>query len=162
MTPEMLSLYGEASFALGQLNEMAQRLPDSKRFIKAYVIKEALLSSAIEGIQTTLINLFTHPLKDSKPNKDTQLVLNYTNALDAALQMLLKEKLPLVIRVILKAHEILMSTGEGDKATPGQFRKQSVRVGNLIPPPPPLVPSLMSKLEKYINETSDSAPVLRL
>lgn len=152
---EIMSLYGEASFALGQLNEMSQRLPDPKRFIKAYVIKEALLSSAIEGIHTTLIKVFTHPLKDSLPNKDTQLVLNYTHALDNALHMLLDQKLPLALRVILKAHETLMSAGEGDKATPGHFRKQSVQVGHLIPPPASEVMNLMSSLEKYMNEHSE-------
>lgn len=49
ISAEMMELYGETSFALGQLNEMCQRLPDPQRFIKAYVIKEALFTSAIEG-----------------------------------------------------------------------------------------------------------------
>lgn len=161
LNTEMISLYGEASFALGQLNETSLRLPDSKRFIKAYVIKEALLSSAIEGIHTSLIDIFTHPLEKSKPNKDTQLVLNYTYALEKALSMLKDESLPLVVRVILGAHEALMSFGEGDKAAPGCFRKQSVRVGNLVPAPAPEVPNLMSRLEKYINEPSEIPPLIR-
>jgi Fic family protein len=160
MSAEMLSLYGETSFALGQLNEMSQRLPDPKRFIKAYVIKEALLSSAIEGIHTTLLEVFTHSLGDVKLSKDTQLVLNYTHALDIALHMLLEEQLPLVSRVILKAHEALMNTG-GDKATPGYFRKQSVRVGELVPPPATEVANLMSGLEKYINEPSDLPSLIK-
>lgn len=154
MNSEILTLYGEASFALGQLNEMGQRLPDPKRFIKAYVIKEALLTSAIEGIHTTLLDIFTHPLGNTKLSRDTQLVLNYTHALDAALHMFLQEELPLVLRVILKAHETLMRTEEGEKASPGLFRKQSVRVGELIPPIAPEIPKLMSDLEKYINEPS--------
>ena len=80
---ETMILYGEASFALGQLNEMCQRLPDPQRFIKAYVVKEALLSSAIEGIHTTLIEVYTHPLGDGKAS-NCQLVLNYTRAFDEA------------------------------------------------------------------------------
>jgi Fic family protein len=59
MNAEIISLYGEASFALGQLNEMSERLPNPNRFIKAYVIKEALLSSSIEGIYTTLVEAFS-------------------------------------------------------------------------------------------------------
>lgn len=161
LTPEIMSLYGEASFALGQLNEMCLRLPDPKRFIKTYVIKEALLSSAIEGIHTTLVDVLTPQLRESKLSKDTQLVLNYTKALDTALSMLKNEGLPLVSRVILQAHEALMSIGEGDKAAPGSFRKQSVRVGDLIPPPAPEVPHLMSKLENYINSPSDLPPLIR-
>ncbi|MCX7337957.1 MAG: Fic family protein [Alphaproteobacteria bacterium] len=158
---EMMSLYGEASYALGQLNETSQRLPDPKRFIKAYVIKEALLSSSIEGIHTTLIDVFTHTLGDSRPSKETQLVLNYTQALDAALTMIQDQGLPLVNRVILKSHEALMSTGDGDKSTPGHFRKQSVRVGDLIPPPAQEIPNLMSGLERYINESSNLPPLIK-
>lgn len=162
LTPEMMSLYGEASFALGQLNEMSRRLPSQERFIKAYVIKEALLSSAIEGIHTTLIDVFTSPLGYGKQTKETQLVLNYTQALGAALSMLRDEELPLVMRVILKAHEVLMSTsGDANQATPGCLRQQSVRVGSLIPPPAPELPSLMSALERYINEPSSLPPLIQ-
>jgi Fic family protein len=60
-----MSLYGECSFALGQLNEMCLRLPDSKRFIKAYVINEALLSPAIEGIHTILVDVLTYLVHES-------------------------------------------------------------------------------------------------
>jgi Fic family protein len=147
---EIMSLYGEASFALGQLNEMSIRLSDPKRFIKAYVIKEGLLSSAIEGIHTTLIDIFTHPLGSLKASKETKLVLNYAEALDAALHMLKCEGFPLVTRVILRAHEALLSAGDGE-AAPGNFRKQSVRVGDFVPPPAPEVPKLMGLLENYIN-----------
>ena len=161
MSNEMMTLYGETSFALGQLNEMGQRLPDPKRFIKTYVIKEALLSSAIEGIHTTLIDIFTHPLGNTQLSRDTQLVLNYTHALDAALQMRPQEELPLALRVILKAHETLMQTKEGERASPGLFRKQSVRVGELTPPMAPEIPKLMSDLEKYINEPSELPALIK-
>jgi Fic family protein len=160
ISAEVISLYGEASFVLGQLNEMSERLPDPKRFIKAYVIKEALLSSAIEGIHTTLIEVFTNPLGESKPSKNTQLVLNYTHALDAALNIILHDGLPLVSRVMLKAHEALMG-GEGDKSAPGHFRQQSVRVGELVPPPATEVEKLMSSLEKYIDEPSGVPPLIK-
>lgn len=161
LNAELMSLYGEASFRLGQLNEMSQRLPDPSRFIKAYIIKEALLTSAIEGIHTTLIDVYTRPLAESKPNKNTQLVLNYTKALDVSLQMIKDEGLPIVSRVILKAHEALMTAGEGDKSSPGAYRKQSVSVGNHVPPPASEVPRLMSELEKYINEPSDLPPLIK-
>lgn len=158
---EVMSLYGQASFALGQLNEMSMRLPDPKRFIKAYVIKEALLSSSIEGIHTTLLQIFTYPLGEPKPNKDTQLVLNYTKALDTALAMIKDEGLPLVNRVLLKTHEVLMSAGKGDKSTPGIYRKQSVRVGDHVPPLASEIENLMSRLEKYINEPADLPPLIK-
>lgn len=155
----IMVLYGEASFALGQLNEMSQRLPDINRFIKAYVIKEALLSSAIEGIHTTFIDVLTHSLNPSQPDKNVQLVLNYTKALDKALTMLTKEGFPLATRVILAAHRLLLSNGEGDKAAPGCYRKQAVQVGSLIPPIASEVPNLMAALEAYIHEV-DGIPAL--
>lgn len=108
LTPELMSIYGEASFSLGQLNEVGLRLPDASRFIKAYVIKEALLSSAIEGIHTTLMDVFSVRTHANNPNKDTQLVLNYTKALEVTLKMLQEENFPLVSRVILRAHEALL------------------------------------------------------
>ena len=154
MTAEIIELYGEALFALGKLNEMYEKLPDPKRFVKAYVIKEALLTSDIEGIHTTLIEAFTKPLNDSHTKHDTQLVLNYSKAMDAALDMIVNENFPLVTRVILKAHETLMNEGESSKSSPGAFRKQSVKVGNLVPPPATEIPNLMKDLETYMNTPS--------
>jgi len=154
-------LYGEAMHELGKLNEMAHRLPDAHRFIKAYIIKEALLTSAIEGVHTTLIDVFTQPLLGSKPEKDLQLVMNYTKALDAALSMIRVEVLPIVTQVMCKAHEILMHYGAGDKSDPGNFRRQSVMVGNLVPPPAMKIPDLMSDLERYINLDETMPPLIK-
>lgn len=160
LSSHITELYGQAHFSLGQLNAMSKRLPSIARFIKAYVIKEALLSSAIEGIHTTLVEVFTQPLETNKPNKETQLVLNYTHALQAALDMIQKEGYPLANRVILAAHKTLMS-GQGDKSAPGNYRKQSVKVGNLVPPSAPHIPELMAQLEKYINQNQDFPPLIQ-
>lgn len=161
LTPALMSVYGEASFALGQLNEMCFRLPDTNRFTRAYVIKEALLSSAIEGIHTTLIDVFSLKSNEYKPDKDTQLVLNYTKALKVSLSMLQEENFPLVSRVILRAHEALLSGGHGNNKTPGHYRKQSVRVGSLVPPPAPEVLTMIGELERYINEPDDLPALIR-
>lgn len=152
----LVALSNQASGALARVNEMAKSLRNPERFIKAYVIKEALLSSEIEGIHTTLTDAFTQLLDGTKINKDTQLVLNYKEASDVAVKMLKEENLPLVTRVILEAHRVLMSKGEGERANPGEFRKQSVRVGDLIPPPAQEVPGLMSSLEKFMNVNEES------
>ncbi len=152
-------LYGEAMLSLGKLNEMTNNVPDINRFIKAYVIKEALLSSAIEGIHTTLVDVFTQPLLESKPTKATQLVMNYIEALNNAINLIKEENLPIYSRVILNAHKALMEIGEGDQADPGNFRKQAVKVGTLVPPSPLQVPGLMADLERYMN-TDDTLPPL--
>lgn len=161
ITPELLSIHGQALFELGKLNEVADRLPNKERFVKAYIIKEAMLSSAIEGIHTTLIDVLTSPLEGIKPNKQTQLVLNYMSALEAGIGMMTNEQMPLCVRLLKNIHEILMSDGEGERSLPGQFRTQSVRVGNLVPPPAPDVPELMHQLEQYIHRDDTLSPLIR-
>jgi Fic family protein len=79
---ELLDLYSAALYQLAQLNEVTNRLPDRSRFLKAYIIKEAMFSSEIEGIHTTLLELFTQLVTETRLSKATQLVLNYTKALD--------------------------------------------------------------------------------
>lgn len=153
LAPEILELYSQAVYNLGRLNETSKRLPDQKRFIKAYIIKEALLSSAIEGIHTTLADVFTHTQDESiKATKNTQLVINYIQALDVAIEMMQQQELPICSRVILAVHSALLANIDGEKATPGIYRKQTVKVGDLVPPMAPKIPELMSTLEKYINE----------
>jgi len=157
----IMELYGETMHHLGKLKEMTNHVPDIQRFIKAYVIKEALLSSAIEGIHTTMLDVFTQPLLDSQPLKSTQLVMNYTQAIDTTINMIKKEGMPISNRVILSAHKTLMQKGEGDKADPGHYRKQAVKVGNLTPPPPNHIPDLMAQLEKFINTDETLPPLIK-
>jgi len=160
ITESLLKLFGEAQGSLEKLNTIADRLPDKERFIRAYVIKEALLSSSIEGIHTTLIDVFTQVLDEKQTSKETELVLNYTKALDAALNLITQENLPLTTRVLRTAHETLL-TQTSSKADPGNYRKQSVRVGNLIPPDAQKIPELMSQLEHFINAENSHQPLIK-
>ncbi len=153
-------LYGEAMLHLGKLSEISQRLPDIHRFLKAYVIKEALLSSEIEGVHTTILDVFTQLLLDSKPTKETQLVLNYVEAVTSAVRMIQKEVLPISSRIILKTHELLMS-GEGDHSNPGHYRTQMVKVSSLVPAPPVKINELMSELEQFININETLPPLIK-
>ena len=163
ITPKMLELYSQAMYNLGSLNEAYSRLPDQKQFIKDFIIKEALLSSAIEGIHATLADVLTHTQDESiKIDKNTQLVINYIKALDTAINLMREQNLPICSRVILAAHQTLLSCGDGDKAAPGAYRKQAVKVGNLIPPMAPNIPELMSDLDKYINEDSSLPPLIKI
>ena len=158
MDESITNVHGQAMLQLGKLEEMAKNIPDIKRFLKAYIIKEALLSSSIEGIYTTLLDVFTQPLLLTKPNKNIQLVTNYTKALDIALNMIKQQNLPITSRVLLSAHEALMSLGQGDQSNPGNYRKQAVKVGTLTPAPPFKIPELISDLEYFINQ--DKTPAL--
>ncbi|MBV8660604.1 MAG: Fic family protein [Candidatus Dependentiae bacterium] len=160
LTSETLELYQEALKNIEKLNEASRQIPDQKRFIKSYVIKEAMLSSAIEGIHTTLFDIFTH-IQDtsSKQNKNTQLVVNYVQALDLAIEMMINKNLPISSRIICAAHQALLSGDNGNNANPGNYRKQAVKVGNLTPAPAQKIADLMSDLEKFINEDT-TLPVL--
>ena len=161
MTPEISELYHEAMKSIEKLHAISKQIPDQKRFIKSYIIKEALLSSAIEGIHTTLIDVFTHTQNtfSSKINKSTQLVVNYVQALDVAINMMNHDNLPISSRIMCAAHQALLSGKEGDYAAPGIYRKQTVKVADLVPAPAQKISELMSDLEKYINE-DDTLPVL--
>lgn len=150
--PETMELYSQTLLYFGKLNETANRLADLKRFINAYVTKEAILSSDIEGIHTTLVNVYTKQLLKTAPDKDTKLVLNYSDALFSTIKSIEEDGLPISSRIIRKAHEILMQTNRGSKSDAGNYRKQSVSVGNLIPPPATEISSLMHSFELFINE----------
>lgn len=82
----MLQIYEQAMLALGKLNEAGRKLPNKERFIKAYIFKEALLSSEIENIQTTLLDVFTQACGATPINKEINLIVHYTQALYASLQ----------------------------------------------------------------------------
>jgi Fic family protein len=151
MDDEIIQKLIDTAFHLGRLNEMSRRLPNIDRFIKAYVLKEAMLSSEIEGIFTTLANVFTTPTNEQQDH-DTKLVLNYTKAIGTAVSMVKNEGFPIVTRVLLRTHEELMRIDESGKSSPGEFRLQSVRVGDLIPPPAFKVPSLISEWETFVNQ----------
>lgn len=159
---EIIQKLIEAAFHLGRLNEMSRRLPDIDRFIKAYVIKEAMLSSEIEGIFTTLADVFTTPSFDEHQDHDTKLVLNYTKAINTAISMVKEEGFPIVTRVFLKTHEQLLAMNESSKSSPGNFRQQSVRVGDFIPPSANKVPSLISELENFINQDISSHELIKI
>ena len=118
LSQEIIELYTDTIFNLGKLNEMSHSISDQKRFINSYVIKEAVLSCAIEGIHTTLVDIFTYSHDESiqVASKDTQLVVNYIAALEKAMTLIKDENLPICSRVILAAHETLLSRGQGTVA----------------------------------------------
>jgi len=158
---EMISLYGKAMKQLGQLEEMLQRIPDSSRFLRAYITKEAMLSSEIEGINTTIAEVFSFEHREyQKYRSDTRLVLNYIDAMQLGLTALKEGRLPLSTRVILQCHRQLLA-GTDDNADPGNLRRQQVRVGNLLPAPAPHVPGLIAELERFINQDSSTLPLIK-
>jgi Fic family protein len=159
---EIVELYGQAMQSLGRLDEVRTRIPSKQRFLDVYVTKEALLSSQIEGIDTTLTLVLEYKARQKLPeNEDVEEVLNYVDAMNHALKLLRDEGLPIVSRVLRESHAVLLTGARGKQRVPGEFRKGAVRVGPLIPPPAHYVEDLIANLEKYINEDTATLPLIR-
>ena len=161
-----------ASFALGRLDGVTSILPDASLFVSMYASKEALLSSQIEGTQSSLSDLllFTSKAKpvgvpNGVPN-DVQEVSNYLTAMKHGLDRI-REGFPISLRLLREIHERLLYKSQGSTKQPGEFRSSQnwiggIRPGNarFVPPPPEHVLGLMSNLEKFIHADTSEIPFL--
>ena len=161
---------GKVSYALGKLDAICDVLPETNLFIYLYVRKEALLSSQIEGTQSSLIDVFSYEnyKVSTTPIYDVEEVTNYIKALNKGLSVLNDNELPLCNRLLKTLHKILMQGVRGEKKSPGEFRKSQnwiggTRPGNAIfvPPPSEYVEKLMSDLEKFIHKQNIS-PLIKI
>ena len=156
-----------ATLALGRLDAVSTLLPDEAFFLYSYVRKEAVLSSQIEGTQSSLSDLLRFELDDAPgvPFEDVVEVSNYVAALEQGMRRL-EEGFPLCNRLIREMHEVLLSRGRGSGKSPGDFRRSQnwiggTRPGNaaFVPPPHTAVPDCMAALERFFHVT-DGLPVL--
>ena len=162
------SLIEEANRALGRLDGVTSILPDTPLFLYMYVRKEALLSSQIEGTQSSLSDLLLFESDEAPgvPLDDVQEVSNYVAAMNYGLERL-RGGFPLSLRLIKEIHEVLLAKGRGATKQPGEFRRSQnwiggTRPGNatFVPPPPDRVMDCMGELEKFIYAEEPSLPVL--
>jgi Fic family protein len=167
-TPELRNKFDQALLALGRLDSVSTLLPDTSLFLYMYVRKEAVLSSMIEGTQSSLSDLLLFELDQEPgvPLDDVREVSNYVAALDHGLR-LLEESLPLSLRLFREIHGVLLTKGRGSNLTPGEFRRSQnwiggTRPGNaaFVPPPAEKVPECMSKLELFLQDQPKPTPVL--
>ena len=167
-TPELRSKFDQALLALGRLDSVSTLLPDTALFLYMYVRKEAVLSSMIEGTQSSLSDLLLFELDQEPgvPLDDVREVSNYVAALDHGLR-LLEEGLPLSLRLFREIHGVLLTKGRGSNQTPGEFRRSQnwiggTRPGNaaFVPPPAEEVLECMSKLELFLHDQPEPTPVL--
>ena len=164
-------LYGRleaANRAIGRLDGVASILPDTPLFLYMYVRKEALLSSQIEGTQSSLSELLLFESEDvpGVPLDDVQEVSNYIGAMNHGLNRI-REGFPLSLRLIREIHEALLSKGRGSTKQPGEFRRSQnwiggTRPGNalFVPPHPDRVMDLMAGLEEFIHADTPELPFL--
>lgn len=157
-----------ASHALGHLDGIASLLPEKMLFRHIFVRKEAVLSSRIEGTQSSLSDLLLFEMGETPgvPFDDVVEVSNHVAALEHGMRRL-REDFPLSNRLIREVHDMLMRRGRGSNQTPGEFRRSQnwiggTRPGNavFVPPPHTDVQDCMSALKCFLHNTADGLPIL--
>lgn len=160
--------FDQALLALGRLDSVSVFLPDTSLFLYMYVRKEAVLSSMIEGTQSSLSDLLLFEFRHQPgvPLDDVQEVSNYVAALNHGLKRL-EEGFPLSLRLIKEIHGVLLSKGRGRECDPGEFRRSQNWIGGscpgnaaFVPAPPEYVQECMGKLELFWHDQPDKTPVL--
>ena len=161
-------LLESATLALGRLDGVSAMIPDKDIFLYAYVRKEALLSSQIEGTQSSLSDLLLYEMEEAPglPIDDVEEVSNYVAALEHGLSRL-EGGFPLSNRLIREIHGVLLARGRGSDKMPGEFRRSQnwiggARPGNAVYVPPPHTAALdcMSDLERFLHARDDGLPIL--
>jgi len=156
-----------AERALGRLDGITMLLPRQELFLYMYVRKEAVLSSQIEGTQSTLTDLlrFETEAQAGEPIDDIRKVSNYVDAMMYGLERL--EELPLSLRLIREMHARLLQSGRGGTKSPGEFRRTQnwiggSRPGNALYVPPPVteLDTCLDALERFMHEDSSRLPAL--
>jgi Fic family protein len=158
-----------ANRALGRLDGISTLLPDTSLFVYNYVRKEAVLSSQIEGTQSSLSDLllFENHEMPGVPLDDVREVSNYVRALEHGLGRVRKENFPISSRLLRELHDILLEGDRGASKAPGEFRRSQVWLGSarpknasFVPPPFDYVEDLMANLENFIHDTPTRTPTL--
>lgn len=161
-------LHGEAQLALGRLDGIVSLLPAPEQFLYAYVRKEAVASSQIEGTQSSLSDLLAYEITAAPgiPVEDVREVSDCVAAYEHADQRM-TAGFPLSLRLICEAHEKLLAGGRGKDQSPGQFRRSQNWIGGsrpgnarFVPPPADEVPDCMGALEKFLHDDPVKTPPL--
>jgi Fic family protein len=171
LTGALRERLSEADYALGRLDGAVLTLPNPDLFVFMYVRKEAVLSSQIEGTQSSLQNLLAAEaqLFDPETPKDVQEVANYVRALNHGLERL--AELPVSVRLIREIHAVLMERVRGGQLTPGDLRTSQNWIGpagatlstaTFVPPPPQEVPQALSDLEEFLHGGAGLPPLVQV
>ena len=168
MATGILPLLSKADIALGRLDGIVKVIPDPDFFVGMYVRREAVLSSQIEGTQSSLEDLLEVELEPETDDRNSDVgdIVNYVSAMNFGLARL--HDLPLSLRLIREIHEELLRDGRGGHATPGEFRTTqnwigpsgaSLKQATFVPPPVPEMKEALYALENYLHSEGET-PVL--
>jgi len=158
-----------ANQGLGRLNGMTRLLPDVRFLLYLYVRKEALVSSQIEGTQSSFTDLllFENEAVPSVPLEDVEEVSNYVAAMQHGLRRL-RGGFPLSLRLIREIHAILLrGGGRGANRSPGEFRRTQNWIGgsrpgnaSFVPPPPERLMECLDGFERFLHDERHRLPIL--
>lgn len=158
-----------ADQALGRLDGITLMLPDPGLFLYQYVRKEALVSSQIEGTQSSLSDLLLFEMDEAPgvPFDDVEEVSNYVAALNHGLRRLREDDFPLSLRLLREMHALLLQGSRGGNKEPGEFRRGQVWIGGrspaaarFVPPPPDALPESLSAFERFLHTPHAQMPAL--
>jgi Fic family protein len=162
-------LLDQANQALGRLDGVTLLLPDPDQFLYSYVRKEAVLSSQIEGTQSSLSDLllFEADVAPGVPLADAEETSNYIAAMNHGLERIQSGELPLCNRLLREAHGVLLRSGRGAERSPGEFRREQNWIGGnrpavarYVPPPWQEVELAMANLERFLHDEPERTPIL--
>lgn len=169
LTPGIQQALSKANQAIGRLDGLSFILPDTTLFLYIYIRKEAVLSSQIEGTQSSLSDLLVYESEHvpGVPIDDVEEVVRYVQAIEHGLERVRDDDFPISSRLLCEIHGILLSSGRGRNKSPGEFRRSQnwiggTRPGNaqFVPPPPDEVGACMSNLERFIHDEMVQTPTL--
>ena len=167
----LLETLSEANYALGRLDGAVLTLPNPDLFVFMYVRKEAVLSSQIEGTQSSLQNLLAAEARLFDPNtpQDVGEVTNYVRAMNHGLVLL--SELPVSVRLIREIHATLMQGVRGGRLQPGELRTSQNWIGpvgctlttaTFVPPPPHEVQRVLGDLEIFLHQGAGLPPLVQV
>jgi Fic family protein len=167
-SPTLRRRFDDALLALGRLDAVTALLPNASLLLYSFVRKEAVLSSQIEGTQSSLADLLLYEIDEQPgvPVDDAREVSRYVAALELGLKKL-RSGLPLCMRLLCDMHKVLMAHPRGHGKTPGEIRRSQVWIGGtrpgnaaFVPPPVDALPDALKHFERFLNDEPEPVPSL--
>ena len=167
-SPALRRRFDDALLALGRLDAVTALLPNASLLLYSFVRKEAVLSSQIEGTQSSLADLLLYEIDEQPgvPVEDAREVSRCVAALELGLKKL-RSGLPLCMRLLCDMHKVLMGQARGGGKTPGEIRRSQVWIGGtrpgnavFVPPPVDALPEALKHFERFLNDEPEPVPPL--
>lgn len=167
-TPALRSRFDAALVALGRLDAVTDLLPNASLVLYSFIRKEAVLSSMIEGTQSSLADLMLFELDEQPgvPVEDARDVSCYVSALEHGLKRL-RGGFPLSLRLLREVHKVLLGSGRGGSLASGEFRRTQVWIGGtrpgtavFVPPPGNEIAGCLKDLESFLHDKPEATPPL--